>query len=120
MSAYDVIRTIREKSGGITNTTYLDEVATTPESFRKLIQNERRIEFAFENQRFWDLRRWLLPLDETISGMKVTRGTDGDDDFEVVPIETRPLNDIRYYYLPLPYDEMQKNPDLINNKGWGK
>ena len=120
MSAYDVIRTIRKESGGITNTTYLDEVAVTTESFRKLIQNERRIEFAFENQRFWDLRRWLMPLDETISGMKVTRGTEGNDDFEVVPIETRPLNDIRYYYLPLPYEEMRKNPNLVNNKGWGK
>lgn len=118
LSAYDVIRTIREKSGGITNTVYLDEMSATPEDFRKLIQNERRIEFAFENQRFWDLRRWLMPLDETISGMKVTRTADGNDKFEVVPIETRPLNDIRYYYLPLPYEEMQKNPHLVNNKGF--
>lgn len=120
MSAYDVIRTVREKSGGITNTDYLDEVAIATESFRQLIQNERRIEFAFENQRFWDLRRWLMPLDETISGMKVTRGTDGNDEFEVVPIETRPLNDTRYYYLPLPHNEILKNPNLVNNKGWGK
>ena len=120
MSAYDVIRTIRKTSGGITDVTYLDEVAASPASFAKLIQNERRIEFAFENQRFWDLRRWLMPLDETIQGMKVTRRTDGAETFEVVPIEARPLDNIRYYYLPLPYDEMLKNPNLINNKGWGK
>lgn len=120
MSAYDVIRMVREKSGGITNTTYLNEVAVSQESFRKLIQNERRIEFAFENQRFWDLRRCLLPLDETIQGMKVTRKADGSDVFDVEPIETRPLDNIRYYYLPLPYDELLKNPNLINNKGWGK
>ena len=118
MSAYDVIRVIREKSGGITNTTYLDEMAGTPESFRKLIQNERRIEFAFENQRFWDLRRWLLPLNESILGMEVTRKEDNSENFEVKQVEERPLNDIRYYYLPLPYDELQKNPNLKNNKGW--
>ena len=118
MSAYDVIRVIREKSGGITNTTYLDEMAGTPESFRKLIQNERRIEFAFENQRFWDLRRWLLPLNESILGMEVTRKEDSSENFEVKLVEERPLNDIRYYYLPLPYDELQKNPNLKNNKGW--
>lgn len=120
MSAYDVIRTIREKSGGITNTTYLDEVAVSKEDFRELIQNERRIEFAFENHRFWDLRRCLMPLDETITAMKVSRETDGSNTFQVTSIEERPLSDIRYYYLPLPYTEMQKNPNLINNKGWGK
>lgn len=52
-SAYDVIKIIREKSGGITDVTYLDEMAASKETFRTLIQNERRIEFAFENQRFW-------------------------------------------------------------------
>lgn len=120
MSAYDVIRTIREKSGGITDVTYLDEMAVSQESFAKLIQNERRIEFAFENQRFWDLRRRLLPLDETILGMKVTRKVDGTEVFEVVPIEERPLDNMRYYYLPLPYDEILKNSNLMNNRGWGK
>ena len=78
-------------------------MAVSQESFAKLIQNERRIEFAFENQRFWDLRRRLLPLDETILGMKVTRKVDGTEVFEVVPIEERPLDNMRYYYLPLPY-----------------
>ena len=96
----------------------IDRGAGTPESFRKLIQNERRIEFAFENQRFWDLRRWLLPLNESILGMEVTRKEDSSENFEVKLVEERPLNDIRYYYLPLPYDELQKNPNLKNNKGW--
>lgn len=117
-SAYDVIKTIREKSGGITDVTYLNEMAASKETFRTLIQNERRIEFAFENQRFWDLRRWLLPLDESIEGMRVTRDESGNDVFEVVKIEDRLLNDTRYYYMPLPYSEVQKNPNLLNNMGW--
>jgi len=66
-----LLKIIREKSGGITDVTYLDEMAASKETFRTLIQNERRIEFAFENQRFWDLRRWLLPLNEPIYGMRV-------------------------------------------------
>ena len=100
------------------NDLYIEEVKASKEEFRKLILNERRLEYAFENIRFWDLRRWLLPLDEPILGMKVTRKTDGNDAFEVKTIEQRPLNDIRYYYLPLPYDEVQKNPNLKNNLGW--
>lgn len=27
---------------------------------RKIIQNERRIEMAFEEQRYWDIRRWRI------------------------------------------------------------
>ena len=38
--------------------------------------------------------------------------------YDVYGKTKRPLNDIRYYYLPLPYDELQKNPNLKNNKGW--
>lgn len=117
-SAYDVIRTIREKSGGISDVTYLDEMAQSEADFRKVIQNERRLELAFENHRFWDLRRWLLPLNETVLGMEVTRTTDGIESFAVKALEERPMNDIRYYYLPLPYNELKKNPNLKNNMGW--
>ena len=28
------------------------------DAFLKRLKNERRVEFAFEGQRFWDLRRW--------------------------------------------------------------
>lgn len=117
-SAYDVLRIVREKSGGITDTGYLSEVASQgKDAFRKLIQNERRIEFAFEDQRFWDLRRCLLPLNIPLEGMKVTRMNDGLK-YEPVEIEKRPLDALRYYYLPLPNDELLKNPNLKNNMGW--
>lgn len=117
-SAYDVIKTIREKSGGITDVTYLDEAANDENKFRALLQNERRIEMTFENQRFWDIRRWLLPLNETMQGMSVTRNGMGDVTYQAVDLEERPMNDIRYYYLPLPYDELKKNSKLVNNMGW--
>ncbi|WP_315823281.1 RagB/SusD family nutrient uptake outer membrane protein [Paraflavitalea speifideaquila] len=32
----------------------------TKEGMRQRIRNERRVEFAFEGQRFWDVRRWLI------------------------------------------------------------
>ena len=117
-SAFDVLKIIREKSGGITDATYLSEIASEgKDAFRKLIQNERRIEFAFEDQRFWDLRRCLLRLDTTIEGIQVTR-TDNGLSYEIKEIEQRPLDALRYYYLPLPNDELLKNPNLKNNMGW--
>lgn len=116
-SAYDIIKMIREKSGGITDTGYLDEMANDKDDFRTLIQNERRIELAFENHRFFDVRRWLLPLNVTIKGVSVTDDSDGFK-YEYCEVEQRKLDDIKYYYMPLPYDECVKNPDLINNLGW--
>lgn len=117
-SAYDVIRIVREQSGGITDVTYLDQVASEGKAaFRALIQNERRLEFAFEDHRFWDLRRNLLPINTMVKGMKVTR-TDGEFEYEVIDLEERPFDQIRYYYMPLPNDELLKNPNLKNNMGW--
>ena len=117
-TAYEVIKMVRKSSGGITNTTYLDEVAAEgKDSFRKLIQNERRLEFTFENQRYYDMRRWLLPLDEPVKGVEVTRTSTGYS-YSVVEVEPRKMGSIRYYYAPIPYDEIIKNPKLVNNIGW--
>lgn len=123
-SAYDVIRDIREKAG-ITSTVYLDEVAAQgKEAFRALILNERRIEFAFENMRYFDLRRWLLPLDEAVRGVRITKTSVGfeflgaDPNGASILVEERKLSDNKYYYSPLPYEEVLKNPNLEQNKGW--
>lgn len=121
-SAYEVIKRVRKLSGGFPdNDVYLDEVASRgQDAFRKLIQNERRLEFAFENHRFFDMRRWLLPLDEDIRGVKVIENEDNTYSYymnEVIEDRGK-LNDVRYYYLPLPYEELLKNPNLKNNMGW--
>ncbi|MCD7970292.1 MAG: RagB/SusD family nutrient uptake outer membrane protein [Alistipes sp.] len=118
-SAYEVIRDVRAASAGITDTQYLDEVAAQgKDAFRTLVQNERRLEFAFENHRFYDMRRWLLPLDETVTGIEVTRDAAGNLSFSEFDVEDRRLDDIRYYYLPIPHSEILKSPGMVNNTGW--
>lgn len=116
-TAYEVVRTVRDISGGINDVTYLNEMSASRDSFRELIQNERRIEFAFENHRFWDMRRWLMKLDTPVKGMAVRRTASGFA-YTVENIEERKYDDIRFYYLPLPYSEISKNPDMPNNMGW--
>jgi hypothetical protein len=117
-SAYDIVKTIRQSSGGITSTAYLDQIADNADDFRKLLQNERRLETSFENHRFYDMRRWLLPLNEPVYGISVTRNENGVLHYEVREVEKRKMDDIKYYYLPVPYEERVKNPNLINNLGW--
>ena len=115
MSAYDIIKDIRKKSGGIVNDLYIETVKGDQDKFRDLILNERRLEFAFENFRFWDLRRRLLPLDEPVRGMEVSRTESGKLQYNVTEIEKRGFDNIRYYYVPVPYSEVKKNPALQNN-----
>lgn len=111
-SAYDIMK-ITRAAYGITDTTWLDEASTDRDSFRKLIQNERRLEFAFENQRFFDMRRWLLRLDEPVRGVRLSGGT-----YSYVEVEERRFDGVHHYYMPLPYSELMKNPNLKNNLGW--
>ncbi len=53
----------------------LDQAAAGKDAFRELIRNERRLELCFEGHRFWDMRRWDMPLDHTVKGVKITKST---------------------------------------------
>lgn len=111
----EVIKALRDRAG--VGTDYIDqEAAKGKEAFAKVIQNERRIELCFENSRFWDLRRWMLPLNETAKGMKITT-EGGVKKYEVIDVEKR---DYKNYmiYGPLPYSEVVKWSNLTQNWGW--
>lgn len=113
----DIISDIRSQAGGITNDKYLADMSGSKENFRKLIQNERRVEFAFENHRYFDMRRWLLPLNEDVYGVKITKDEDGYTEYSKFTVEPRKF-EVKNYYFPLPYTELKKNSNLINNLGW--
>ena len=113
-----MIKSIRQASGGITDTGYLDEMAANESDFRLLIQNERRLETTFENQRFFDMRRWVLPLNESIKGVVVERDEANVLSYSVREVEQRLMNDVKHYYIPLPYGEILRNKNIVNNLGW--
>lgn len=74
MSARDAVNAVRARAGmpGFA-------AGLTKEAFEKKYRNERRIELAFEEHRFFDVRRWKI-LDQTdkfVTGMRITKsGTD--------------------------------------------
>ena len=117
-SAVDIIKSIRS-AAGINDDTYVDEMAALgQDAFRVLLQHERRIELAFENHRYFDMRRWLLPLDETVRGVEIVKDVNDELQFSSIDVEARNFRDTRDYYLPLPYDELMKSPNIVNNLGW--
>ena len=131
-TAYDVIKAIRKRAGLATNEigmalpegdVYLEECAGDQTKMTDLIRNERRIELCFENKRFWDLRRWLLPLDEPVRGMQIDRNDETDElTYTILPeVEERKFrnNDGSYqWYGPIPKSEVLKWDLLKQNKGW--
>ena len=59
-----MLKELRKRAGINSKDPYVGEVAAAgKDEFRQLVQNERRIELCFENHRFFDIRRWMLPLE---------------------------------------------------------
>lgn len=131
-SAYDIIKAIRERAGiapaepGSTDRTdvYLEECKSDKDKMTSLIRNERRIELCFENKRFWDLRRWMLPLNEPVDGVEITKiDADKDPDpdnlvYRRFKVEDRVFDSSYQYYGPIPRGEILKWSQLTQNKGW--
>lgn len=129
-TAYDVIKAIRGRAGLGTDEfgrplpegdAYLEECAGNQAKMTDLIRNERRIELCFENKRFWDIRRWKMPLDETVRGMQIDR-EDVNGEFiytySVIDVEDRKYDSSYQWYGPIPKGEVLKWSRLQQNKGW--
>jgi len=127
-SAYDVIKAIRERAGLGTDEygralaegdVYLEECAGDQTKMMNLIRNERRLELCFENKRFWDLRRWMLPLNETVKGVQIDRNEDtGALSYTIIDVEDRKFDNSYQLYGPIPKSEVLKWSNLKQNKGW--
>lgn len=107
--------------------------------FRQIYQNERRLDFFYEEHRYWDVRRWMIapeaPGLNSLNGIRVTahlksgtpQQTRYEHDtarweylYEVIPLtqEGRQWVD-KCYYLPIHRNEINRNDQLIQNPGYG-
>lgn len=89
---------------------------TDPAELRQLIRKERRVELAFEDHRFWDVRRWKIGA-ETQSGNVYGVRFKSATEFFVSRTDTRTWSD-RLYLHPIPYSEIQRISVLEQNPGY--
>jgi len=71
------------------------------DQMRERIRNERRVELAFEDHRFWDVRRWMIAeetLGTPIQGMDITRVTDSTFTYTKKIVENRVFEPKMYFY----------------------
>lgn len=92
----------------------------TQSQMRDAIRHERRIEFAFEDQRFWDVRRWMLGttyFNTPLKGINVIKHIGAPHTYEVVTVENRVFEPKMYLY-PIPQNELSIVSGLIQNPLW--
>ncbi len=101
-------------------------------------RNERRIELSYEEHRYHDARRWMIPAQTVGRGIKTIKinatlkagqqprvpyyydKTVYNYTYTVVDNtenETRTWND-KMYYRPISRDEISRNAKLVNNPGF--
>lgn len=104
------INMIRERAG-------MPDITSTGQQLIDDYRNERRIELAFEQHRYFDVRRWMIApdvLNRDANGIVIEDPLVGPVTYEVSVVQDRAWND-KMYWLPILLDEMNRNKNLIQN-----
>lgn len=90
-----------------------------PANWMEKYRRERMVELAFENHRFWDVRRWKEG--NALASVKIAKITKDSKGILHMTRATKQRNwNDHYYFFPIPYSEVNKNAALMNeNDGWG-
>ena len=117
-SVYDAVNSIRARAS--VNMPPLP-TGLSQDEMRQAIREERRVELAFEEQRYYDVRRWKIAnvventpaygISASVSGGKYTYN-------KIVALDGKSFAD-KNYWLPIPRTEIQaSNNQLTQNPGY--
>lgn len=116
---YDAVYEMRKRNYIITSRARYP-AGMSQSQMRERLKKERQVELAFEEHRFWDLRRWRdaeTILNQPAMGMKVTfNPADTTYTYEHFVVENR-VFDSRFYWYPIPRKEVLKGY-VKQNSGW--
>ena len=121
---------IRHRAGITGNVADRADLMGSKDAMRNFIHKERTVEFALEEHRPWDVRRWNVAveaLSRPIYGVEVTRvgQSDGSADYDYTPgnysisrkVAQQRVFENHMYLYPIPEEEIWKT-GLENNPGW--
>jgi len=118
MSARDAVNAIRARAG-MPNF----PAGMTKDAFEKKYRNERRVELAFEEHRFFDVRRWkiLSETDKQVTGMKITKDALNNLSYTRIKLPRNCSSD-KYLMYPIEQSEVDKITGATGvnwqNPGW--
>lgn len=93
------------------------DITETGQALVDRYRNERRIELAFEQHRYFDVRRWMIApqvLNRDANGILIEVPFGQAPSYTVNKVQDRAWND-KMYFIPILQDEMNRNSNLIQN-----
>jgi len=117
-TVYDAINSIRSRTSvGMPAL----PAGLTQSEMRTRIQHERRIELAFEEHRFYDVRRWMIaPVTENkpAQGIEIIKDASGNKTYRVRTALDGKSFQTKHYWLPIPRfeilasdNQLEQNPE---------
>jgi hypothetical protein len=121
-NVYAQLELLRQRAGIAAGTDglYGLQAGMTQAQMRGAIQNERRIEMAFEEQRYFDIRRWKITdsvMNQPRMGVSITN-SNGAFTYNYIPVLTTKFVAPKMYFYPIPYTEVLADPNMKQNPGW--
>lgn len=123
-AVYDQLIAIRARAGieaGADNM-YGLPVGMSKDAMREVIRRERRVELAFEEQRYHDIRRWKIAeqvYTQPLHGIKISvYEATGELTYQKVPVVTPVFEAPRMYRYPIQYNILVTNDRLEQTQGW--
>jgi hypothetical protein len=101
---------------------HLPDVTTLDQNqLRTILRRERRVEFAIEEHRLFDIRRWKIAEDVmsgSVYGILNYWDSERNDYGEHVLVEKRQFDPQKDYLWAIPQREKDVNEKLSQNPGW--
>ena len=95
----------------------MPDITETGQALVDKYRNERRVELAFEEHRYFDVRRWMIApqaLNRNANGIVIEVPFGGTPQYEASKVQDRAWND-KMYFIPIVQDEMNRNSNLVQN-----
>lgn len=108
--ARTILNMIRKRAG-------MPDITESGAALEARLRHERQIELAYEDHRYFDVRRWMIADEAYTNAMGVSilykQGNPVPQVTEIVA-QQRAWNP-RFYFLPIQTDEMNRNDKLVQN-----
>jgi hypothetical protein len=109
-SVHDAINEVRDRAG-LPLLSGLNQ-----DDMRDKIRNERRIELAFEEHRYFDVRRWKIAMqveNEEARGVSITKESDGSYTYAPsIALDGKTFEE-KHYWFPIPLDEILTSNNVL-------
>jgi hypothetical protein len=119
VTVYNAVNLVRQRAGLVP---YQLPAGLSQGQMRDAIRNERRIEFAFEEQRYFDIRRWKIAKEvygtSPLHGVVITKNTNGSFTYTSSVVANPYFNAASMNLYPIANGEILANPNLKQNPNY--